>query len=106
MEKKSYALTEEEKKKYFTVDATKPAYIEAHKFSAHHREMLEKDSKCGCFSCLAIFHSSEIDTWYDDRGDTAACPYCGIDSVIGESSGYPITKEFLKIMNNYWFGGH
>ena len=25
------------------------------------------------------------------------CPYCGIDSVIGESSGYPITREFMEV---------
>lgn len=106
MEQKLYFLTEEEKKRYFTIDPTKPGYVEAHKFSAHHREMLERDSLCGCFSCLAIFHPSEIDTWYDDRGETAACPFCGIDSVIGESSGYPVTREFLKMMKNYWFYGH
>ena len=28
---------------------------------------------------------------------------CDIDSVIGDSSGFPITKEFLKKMNEYWF---
>lgn len=67
MEQKTYFLTDEEKKRYFTPDASKPGYIEAHKFSTHHREMLEKDSLCGCFSCLAIFHPDEIDTWYDDN---------------------------------------
>ena len=66
--------------------------------------MLEQDSKCGCFYCLDIFHSSEIKEWlYWDNGHTALCPYYGIDSAISESSGYPITKEFLKKMKNYWF---
>ena len=37
------------------------------------------------------------------KTDTALCPKCGVDAVIGESSGYPITKEFLKEMNEYWF---
>jgi hypothetical protein len=27
-----------------------------------------------------------------------------VDSVIGESSGFPITKEFLTEMNKKWFG--
>jgi len=35
--------------------------------------------------------------------DTALCPHCGIDSVIGESSSVPITKEFLGKMKKYWF---
>jgi len=31
------------------------------------------------------------------------CPECGIDSVIGSDSGYPITRDFLKRMCDYWF---
>ena len=78
--------------------------VEAHRFSSNNKEMLEKDNKCGCFNCLNIFHPSEIKEWLDcDIGHTALCPYCGIDSVIGESSGYPITKEFLKKMQDKWF---
>ena len=34
---------------------------------------------------------------------TALCPYCGIDAVIGESAGYPLTEEFLEKMRDYWF---
>lgn len=75
----------------------------AHYFSANHKEELLKDKKCGCFYCLKIFNSTEIKEWLDDIGGTAICPYCGIDSVIGESSGFPITEEFLKEMNKYWF---
>ena len=51
---------------------------------------------------------NEIKEWIiannscDKRG-TAICPKCNIDSVIGESSGFPITKEFLIAMNKRWF---
>lgn len=78
-------------------------YINAHKHSSNHKELLLKDNKCGCFYCLAIFAPSEIEEWVEDALGTAICPYCGIDSVIGESSGYPITKTFLKRMELYWF---
>lgn len=84
-------------------------YIDAHKFSNNHMTELKKDKLCGCFYCMEIFSPAEIKEWIvhpnpcDCRG-TAICPYCGIDSVIGESSGYPITKEFLAKMNKYWFG--
>jgi hypothetical protein len=74
----------------------------AHKYSSRHRLDLEKDQRCGCFYCLAIFKPTEIEDWLDND-DTAECPYCGIDSVIGESSGYPITKEFLQAMHRVWF---
>ena len=64
----------------------------------------EKDKSCGCFYCYKVFDPNEIKDWIKDRnGDTAICPYCGIDSIIGESSGFPITEEFLKKMHNYWF---
>ena len=79
-------------------------YISAHKFSSNHRGLLINDKLCGCFYCLEIFFPSEIGCWIRDRFDeTAICPYCGIDSIIGESSGYPITKEFLSEMNTHWF---
>ena len=71
----------------------------AHKYSSNHKASLLKDTKCGCFFCLKIFSP----TWIDDVEGTAICPYCGIDSIIGESSGYPITTEFLSEMNKYWF---
>ena len=75
----------------------------AHAFCSNNRNSLQKDSLCGCFYCLSIFRPSEITEWIDEKDDTALCPLCGIDSVIGESSGFPITKEFLTEMNKYWF---
>ena len=74
----------------------------AHSKSVNHRAELEKDSVCGCFYCKSIYSPSEITAWIDS-GTTALCPKCGIDAVIGESSGYPITEDFLTMMNNYWF---
>ncbi|EJZ43543.1 hypothetical protein LEP1GSC178_3039 [Leptospira licerasiae str. MMD4847] len=40
----------------------------------------------------------------DPRGKTALCPNCGIDSVIGSKSGYPITDEyFIEEIHRFWF---
>ncbi|RHW43610.1 cytoplasmic protein [Neobacillus notoginsengisoli] len=77
-------------------------FKKAHRFCRHNRKDLENDTICGCFYCLKIFNPNEIDEWWDDD-DTAVCPYCGIDSVIGESSGFSITELFLKEMNKEWF---
>ncbi|GGE85710.1 cytoplasmic protein [Priestia taiwanensis] len=74
----------------------------AHRFSSHHRNELEKDTLCGCFYCLNIYSPREIKEWCDNE-KTAICPHCGIDSVIGESSGLPITELFLKEMHKVWF---
>ena len=84
-----------------------PDYVSAHEFCGNHKMQLMNDKKCGCFYCLKIFTPVEITKWLgEEEGDplgTALCPYCGIDSVIGESCGYPITQEFLKKMRDYWF---
>jgi len=80
---------------------------DAYRYSSNHKPELENDSICGCFDCLSIFSPKEIKDWaiadnpIDKRG-TACCPYCMVDTIIGESSGYPITKRFLKQMNHYF----
>jgi hypothetical protein len=56
----------------------------------------------GCFYCQAVYSPNEITDWTDDD-QTALCAKCGIDSVIGAKSGFPITPEFLAEMNRYWF---
>lgn len=75
---------------------------EAHKTSIRHRNILRDSDACGCFCCLDMFDYKNIDDWCDN-GDTALCPSCGIDSVIGSASGYPITQPFLEAMKKYWF---
>jgi ribosomal protein S18 acetylase RimI-like enzyme len=44
-----------------------------------------------------------VDMRIGDTYGTAVCPYCGIDSAIGDNSGYPIIVEFLKKMHQHWF---
>lgn len=77
-------------------------HISAHRFSLRNRRMLRTPQTCGCFYCQAIFNSQEIFFWIDNE-QTALCPRCMIDSVIGASSGAPITPAFLKQMHDYWF---
>jgi hypothetical protein len=77
-------------------------HISAHKCSFYNRSTLRKSNLCGCFYCLEVFSSNEIQDWTDD-GDTALCPKCGIDSVIGSVSGFPIQREFLSKMHDHWF---
>jgi len=79
----------------------------AHKKSIHHRSEIMASKVCGCFCCGHIFSPKEIEQWTDKNGkgvgQTAFCPKCSIDSVIGDSSGFPIIPEFLVAMKEYWF---
>jgi len=74
----------------------------AHTVSANHSDTVRQSQHCGCFYCLATFEPKLISEWVDDSA-TALCPFCGIDAVIGDASGFPITKPFLSAMNKYWF---
>lgn len=72
----------------------------AHCFS-NRSELLASDS-CGCFCCVATYSPSEITDWIDEpeeplfkgnrlmpqvrRDQTAICPRCGVDSVIGPAT--------------------
>lgn len=88
-----------------TLDKEMQDVILAHNYAVHNYPKIKEDKICGCFYFLNIFKPSEIfDFTIEPAGvNTALCPYCNIDSVIGESSGYPITEEFLNKMNEYWF---
>lgn len=67
---------------------------------------------CGCFYCLQMFPPTEIENWVDElvdekgiasQGETALCPKCGIDSVLGSASGLLMTPDLLQRMNTHWF---
>jgi len=79
----------------------------AHAHSIFHRAEIEAGALCGCFYCCAIFRPNEITEWVDPdstgEGQTALCPKCGIDSVIGERSGFDLSEEFLTAMRRHWF---
>ncbi|MBL7940690.1 MAG: hypothetical protein JNL43_15115 [Flavobacteriales bacterium] len=86
---------------------TDDKHMQAHRFSSHHRAQVLASDSCGCFHCKRIFTSREVSEWVDPDesglGQTALCPYCGIDAVIYRISGYPFDKEFLTRMNRHWF---
>lgn len=82
---------------------TKHKLYAAHRRSSYHREEILFSNMIGCFHCLYISEFKDIKEWID-RGQTAMCPACGIDSLIGDKSGFPITSDFLSEMQDYWFG--
>lgn len=84
----------------------------AHRHSIHNQTEIELSELCGCFYCLRIFHKNEIREWTDwashskphpTHNLTAICPFCFVDSLIGDKSGFPLNKTFLEKMKNKWF---
>lgn len=83
-------------------------YLEsAYRHSSNHRGEVLQSTLCSCFYCKKSFKPDEIERWIDELesiGQTALCPKCDIDSVIGDKSGFPITKsEFIRQMHSRYF---
>ena len=74
----------------------------AHKYCSNHRDKIKADTVCGCFYCKKIFKDGEIKDWLD-KGQTAHCPFCGIDSVIYNNENFEINENLLSEMKKYWF---
>lgn len=74
-----------------------------HKQSIRNKAKLFRSKQCGCFYCSAIFTAKDIKSWVPGEEDTARCPYCGIDSVIGDACGVAVTTELLDRMYERWF---
>ena len=83
----------------------KPDFVVAHDHSKNNREEVSQSGKCGCFYCLSVFKPESIKEWTDDetQASTALCPYCGVDSVVGDKSGFEITENLLNQLHDYWF---
>lgn len=78
----------------------------AHTGSTRHRRDIERSAFCGCFCCERVFNAADITEWIDED-QTAMCPRCGIDSVLGSANCVPFRlngAEFLARMSARWFG--
>jgi hypothetical protein len=74
-----------------------------HRHSSGHRKDIEQSSLCGCFYCTQTFPPSAIEEWVDDD-QTALCPRCGIDSVLGNARlAFAADKDILRQMHRFWF---
>jgi hypothetical protein len=82
---------------------SEPDYIKAHRHCSRNRLELVGSELCGCFYCLKIYVPTEITNWVDDN-QTALCANCDIDAVIGSAAGFPVEVDFLRRMNDHWFG--
>lgn len=94
---KGYSMTPEghaAKKEDFLKDV--------HMHTCHNRHELEASQFCYCISCRTFFKPEEIDS-YTDEGNTAICPYCGCDAVLGEACGIKLTDDLLEQLHNKYF---
>lgn len=88
--------------------------LAAYRYVSNNWAQIQASTTCGCCSCVQIFPPDEIVAWtgldindIDDPravdNQTALCPRCGSEAVIGDKSGFPINAHSLGRMNEAWF---
>lgn len=79
---------------------------QAHDASIRNEAALQDSDQAGCFHCCVVFAPAQITDWVREQVGckTAICPHCGIDSVLPSKAGFPLTPEFLRAMEQRWFG--
>lgn len=80
---------------------TEGGLIILHKKSWRNRELLRNAKVCICFYCFKQFSFSGITKWTDEN-ETALCPSCAIDAVLGFEIE-PVDQTILLQMHERWF---
>lgn len=74
------------------------------KHTANNEIEIVTSENCSCIFCRHTYSARLVKDWVSDsKGTNAICPNCGIDAVVGDSSGYTFDKEQLKTVNLYFF---
>ncbi len=75
-------------------------YMKVSNSAFKNKEIIKKSNKVACYYCLNIYDATHIRDYTDDN--TAICPFCDVDTIIGDATNYPIEdKNFLEHM--YWY---
>jgi hypothetical protein len=82
---------------------TQSIYAATFVHASNHRVEVEASARCGCFSCFKLFSPAAIRSWID-ASQTALCPYCGIDTVLGDASCH-LGDQFLRRMHQHNVAG-
>ncbi len=77
-------------------------FMKAREFSFNNKESIQNSQKAACYCCMNFLNATDIKDYTSDD-NSAICPICGTDAVIGDASGQPIDiMQFLEHMN--WYG--
>ena len=71
--------------------------------SIFNHDEIAHSRRCGCYHCKSTFNAGNIIDWVDDE-QTAVCPLCFQDTVIGDGSVHEAcSKSLLDHMHFYGF---
>lgn len=82
----------------------KKELIEIHKHTYRNEIEIKSSDKCFCAHCGKEFNSKDVLNYKDFYGSlTAICPFCGVDAVIGDKSGYKYSLDLYNELHYYAF---
>ena len=83
---------------------SKAQILSALKHAVNNEDEVKASDQCGCFHCLEIFDTADIEDWVEGvSGISAVCPHCDVESVLGDAAGFPLTEEFLDALRQHHF---
>jgi len=70
------------------------------------KEKILSSAKCVCYYCCKTFLAKDVVEYCKEKsgGETALCPNCGIDSVIGDSDSILPNEQTLRDWHRKAFG--
>lgn len=75
-----------------------------HKLCWDNDQRVKESTQSGCFYCLKIFPSSNVNDWSGEAPRlTALCPHCGYDTVLADDGSYKFSAELLQAMKDEFF---
>ena len=88
--------------------------LAAYRHLSNNHAQIEASTVCGCCHCVRLFKPQEIvgwtgltvETFNDPRAiaaQTAMCPHCGSEAVLGDGCGLSVNGHLLARMNEAWF---
>jgi len=87
--------------------ANKYNLTEIHKLCFENEARLKVAKKAGCFDCVSIFSTSEVNQWIDDKlFRTALCPKCFTDAVLADDGDISLSMEILQAMHEKYFSSY
>ena len=84
-----------------TAAAAQKSLKKFHRKSRRHRSALAEATICACFYCLSEYPVQQITEWTDNE-ETAICPCCGVDAVLGFNETVA-DQQLLRDMHARWF---
>jgi hypothetical protein len=84
---------------------TQVQILSASRLSLNNLQQLKDSKWAGCYFCLTIFEASMVTDFTCSTDTSGICPYCFIDSVLGDMISFKINQENLLQLKQYWFSG-